>query len=447
MSKSNLAIVILAAGKGTRMKSALPKVMHPIAGRPMLGWLIEAAEKLKPEKIVVVVAPGMDDVRAVAAPHDVVIQKEQKGTGDAVRPAAKALEGFKGKVLVLLGDEPFVPLPAIKKMIAWDGLSVMGVRPVAYEGLGRIVTHDDGTLDRIVEEKDATPAEKRIDLCNAGNFCVPAEHLSKWLGRLKNDNAQKEYYLTDLPRIAEKDGYVTLVVEADVARMRWGVNTRSELAEREREAQIMLREAAMAKGATLQDPESVYFSFDTKLGQDVVVAPHVVFGPGVSVADNVSIHAFTHLEGVTIDKGASVGPFARLRPGTHLEEGAKIGNFVETKNTRFGKGAKANHLAYIGDAVVGGHSNIGAGTITCNYDGFDKHKTKIGDGVFVGSNSTLVAPLSIADGAYVAAGSVITDNIPADALAVARNRPIIREGWAASYRNEKVKKKKGKDTV
>lgn len=447
MSKEDLAIVILAAGKGTRMKSALPKVMHPIAGRPMLGWLIETAEKLNPKKIVVVVAPGMDDVRAVAAPHEVVIQKEQKGTGDAVRPAAKLLEGFKGKVLVLLGDEPFVPLAAIKKMIAWNGLSVMAIRPVAFEGLGRIVTHDDGTLDRIVEEKDATPAEKRIDLCNAGNFCVPAEHLGKWLGRLKNDNAQKEYYLTDLPRIAEKDGFVTLVVEADVARMRWGVNTRSELAEREREAQIMLREAAMAKGATLQDPETVYFSYDTKLGQDVVVAPHVVFGPGVRVADNVTINAFCHLEGVTIEQGVSVGPFARLRPGTHLEEGAKIGNFVETKNVRFGKGAKANHLAYIGDASVGDHSNIGAGTITCNYDGFDKHKTNIGDGVFVGSNSTLVAPLSIADGAYVAAGSVITDNIPADALAVARNRPIIREGWAASYRNEKNKKRNKKESA
>lgn len=441
MSTQDIAIVILAAGKGTRMKSALPKVMHPIAGRPMLRWLIESAEKLSPKKIIVVTAPGMDDVRAAAAPHDVVVQPEQNGTGDAVRPALPLLDGFKGKVLILLGDEPFAPLDALKKMIAWNGISVMAVRPVAFEGLGRMITHDDGTLDRIVEEKDATPAEKKIDLCNAGNFCVPAEHLAKWLGRLKNDNAQKEFYLTDLPRIAEKDGFLTMVVEADVARMRWGVNTRSELAEREREAQHMLREAAMANGATLLDPETVYFSFDTKLGQDVTVGPHVVFGPAVTVADNAVIHSFSHLEGVTLEKGVTVGPFARLRPGTYLEEGAKIGNFVETKNTRFGKGAKANHLAYIGDAVVGGASNIGAGTITCNYDGFDKHKTQIGDGVFVGSNSTLVAPLSIADGAYVAAGSVITDDIPKDALAVARNRPIIREGWAASYRKDKKSKK------
>ena len=441
MSKQDLAIVILAAGKGTRMKSALPKVMHPIAGRPMLNWLIESAEKLGPQKIIVVTAPGMDDVQKAAAPHATVIQKEQNGTGVAVRPALPLLDGFKGKVLILLGDEPFVPLDALKKMIAWNGISVMAVRPVAFEGLGRMITNEDGTLDRIVEEKDASPEEKQIDLCNAGNFCVPAEHLGKWLGQIKNNNAQKEFYLTDLPRIAEKDGFLTMVVEADVARMRWGVNTRSELAEREREAQHMLREAAMANGATLQDPETVYFSFDTRLGKDVTVAPHVVFGPGVTVADNVIIHAFSHLEGVTLEEKVQVGPYARLRPGTHLEEGAKIGNFVETKNTRFGKGAKANHLAYIGDAIVGAGSNVGAGTITCNYDGFDKHKTNIGEGVFVGSNSTLVAPLTIADGAYVAAGSVITDDIPADALAVARNRPIIREGWAASYRKDKKKSK------
>ncbi len=441
MSKQDLAIVILAAGKGTRMKSALPKVMHPIAGRPMLNWLIESAEKLGPQKIIVVTAPGMDDVQKAAAPHATVIQKEQNGTGDAVRPALPLLDGFKGKVLILLGDEPFVPLDALKKMIAWNGISVMAVRPVAFEGLGRMITNEDGTLDRIVEEKDASPEEKQIDLCNAGNFCVPAEHLGKWLGQIKNNNAQKEFYLTDLPRIAEKDGFLTMVVEADVARMRWGVNTRSELAEREREAQHMLRESAMANGATLQDPETVYFSFDTRLGKDVTVAPHVVFGPGVTVADNVIIHAFSHLEGVTLEEKVQVGPYARLRPGTHLEEGAKIGNFVETKNTRFGKGAKANHLAYIGDAIVGAASNVGAGTITCNYDGFDKHKTNIGEGVFVGSNSTLVAPLTIADGAYVAAGSVITDDIPADALAVARNRPIIREGWAASYRKDKKKSK------
>ncbi len=441
MSKQDLAIVILAAGKGTRMKSALPKVMHPIAGRPMLNWLIESAEKLGPQKIIVVTAPGMDDVQKAAAPHATVIQKEQNGTGDAVRPALPLLDGFKGKVLILLGDEPFVPLDALKKMIAWNGISVMAVRPVAFEGLGRMITNEDGTLDRIVEEKDASPEEKQIDLCNAGNFCVPAEHLGKWLDQIKNNNAQKEFYLTDLPRIAEKDGFLTMVVEADVARMRWGVNTRSELAEREREAQHMLRQAAMANGATLQDPETVYFSFDTRLGKDVTVAPHVVFGPGVAVADNVTIHAFSHLEGVTLEEKVQVGPYARLRPGTHLEEGAKIGNFVETKNTRLGKGAKANHLAYIGDAIVGAGSNVGAGTITCNYDGFDKHKTNIGDGVFVGSNSTLVAPLTIADGAYVAAGSVITDDIPADALAVARNRPIIREGWAASYRKDKKKNK------
>jgi bifunctional UDP-N-acetylglucosamine pyrophosphorylase/glucosamine-1-phosphate N-acetyltransferase len=439
--KQNLAIVILAAGKGTRMKSALPKVMHPVAGRPMINWLIETAEKLNPQKIIVVTAPGMDEVAAAVAPHETIVQAAQNGTGDAARAALPVLKGFKGKVLILLGDEPFVPLEAMERMIAWDGLSVMAVRPVAYEGLGRMITHDDGTLERIVEERDATEDEKEIDLCNAGNFCVPSEHLEKWLGRIKNDNAQKEFYLTALPAIAEKDGFLTMVVEADVARMRWGVNTRSELAEREREAQHMLREAAMENGATLLDPETVYFSFDTKLGRDVIVGPNVFFGPGVSVGDNTVIYAFCHLEGARLDAGIQIGPFARLRPGTHLEDGAKIGNFVETKNAHFAKGAKANHLTYVGDAAVGAGSNIGAGTITCNYDGFDKHKTQIGDGVFVGSNSTLVAPITIADGAYIAAGSVITDDIPKDALAVARNRPIIRDGWAAGYRNDKKSKK------
>lgn len=439
--KENLAIVILAAGKGTRMKSALPKVMHPVAGRPMINWLIETAEKLNPQKIIVVTAPDMDAVAKAVAPHETIIQKDQKGTGDAAAAALPALKGFKGKVLILLGDEPFVPLEAMERMIAWDGLSVMAVRPVAYEGLGRMITHDDGTLERIVEERDATDDEKEIDLCNAGNFCVPSEHLEKWLSRIKNDNTQNEFYLTALPGIAEKDGFLTMVVEADVARMRWGVNTRSELSEREREAQHMLREAAMENGATLLDPETTYFSFDTQLGRDVIVGPNVFFGPGVSVGDNTVINAFCHLEGATLAAGIQVGPFARLRPGTHLEDGAKIGNFVETKNAHFGKGSKANHLSYVGDAEVGAGSNIGAGTITCNYDGFDKHKTQIGDGVFVGSNSTLVAPITLSDGAYIAAGSVITENIPADALAVARNRPIIRDGWAAVYRNDKKNKK------
>ena len=436
--KDPLAILILAAGRGTRMKSDLPKVMHKIAGRPMIGWLIELAEKLDPEKIIVVTAPGMDDVAAAAAPHQVAIQKEQRGTGDAVRAALPALKGFNGKILVLLGDEPFLDRGVLEEMIGWNGLSVMAVRPLSPKGLGRLIVHEDGTLDRIVEEKDASEEEREIRLCNAGNFCIPSTHLEKWISQLTPNNAQGEFYLTDVPKIAERDGFLTYVVETDVQWV-WGINTRAELAEHERMAQVNLRERAMAGGATLIDPNTVYFSYDTVLGRDVVVEPHVVFGPGVRVGDNVVIHAFSHLEGAVVESGASVGPYARLRPGAHLHEKSKVGNFVEVKNASLGKGAKINHLSYVGDSSVGVAANIGAGTITCNYDGFDKHKTIIGNGVFVGSNSTLVAPLTLEDGSYVAAASVVTHNVPKDSLIIARARSVIKEGWAALYRNRKKK--------
>ncbi len=436
--KDPLAIVILAAGKGTRMKSHLPKVMHEIAGRPMIGWLIEVAESLSPEKIIVVTAEGMDDVTAAVAPHQIAIQKEQRGTGDAVKPALPFLKGFEGKVLILLGDEPFLDRDVLEEMIGWNGLSVMAVRPLSPKGLGRMIANDDGTLDRIVEEKDATEEQKEIRLCNAGNFCVPSSHLGKWLDQLGNDNAQNEYYLTDIPRIAEKDGYLTYVVENEVQWV-WGINTRAELAEHERMAQVNLREKAMASGATLIDPNTVTLGFDTVLGQDVVIEPNVVFGPGVTVADNVVIHAFSHLADVKIDSGASIGPFARIRGGAEIKSNAKVGNFVEIKKSTLGEGAKVNHLAYIGDATIGAKSNIGAGTITCNYDGFDKHKTNIGAGVFVGSNSTLVAPLKIDDGAFVAAGSVVTNDVPKDALVLARTRSVTKDGWAADYRDRKKK--------
>jgi bifunctional UDP-N-acetylglucosamine pyrophosphorylase/glucosamine-1-phosphate N-acetyltransferase len=431
-----LAIVILAAGKGTRMKSARPKVMHEIAGRPMIGWLLETAESLKPEKIIVVTAPGMADVAAASAPHHVAIQHTQKGTGDAVKPALPYLKDFTGKVLILLGDEPFLDRTVLEEMIQWDGLSVMAVRPLSPKGLGRLITHDDGTLDRIVEEKDATEEQKEIRLCNAGNFCVPASHLAKWLDQLQDNNAQGEFYLTDIPRIAEKDGYLTYVVESDVQWV-WGINTRAELAEHERMAQAMLRERAMAGGATLIDPNTVYFSFDTVIGKDVVVEPDVWFGTGVRIADNATVHAFSYLEQVEIGAGASIGPFARIRGGTAVGEGAKIGNFVEVKKAAIGAGAKMNHLAYIGDASVGAKTNIGAGTITCNYDGFEKHKTVIGEGVFVGSNATLVAPIELGDGSFVAAGSVVTHSVPSNALLLARARSVLKEGWATLYRKRK----------
>lgn len=438
--KESLAIVILAAGKGTRMKSEKPKVMHEIAGRPMIGWLIETAESLNPEKIIVVTAPGMDDVAMAVAPHQVAIQKQQKGTGDAVKPALEFLKDFKGKVLILLGDEPFLDKAVLEEMIGWNGLSVMAVRPLSPKGLGRMIANEDGTLDRIVEEKDATPEQKEIRLCNAGNFCIPSSHLDKWLSQLQANNSQSEYYLTDVPKIAEKDGYLTYVVETDVQWV-WGINTRTELSEHERMAQVRLRDRAMSNGATLIDPNTTYFSFDTVLGKDVVVEPNVFFGRGVQVLDNVTIHAFSHLEDVLIENGASIGPFARIRGGTQIKQDAKIGNFVEVKKSVVGAGSKANHLAYIGDSTIGKKSNIGAGTITCNYDGFNKHKTTIGDGVFVGSNSTLVAPIEIKDGAFVGAGSVVTHDVPKDALIVARARSILKEGWAAFYRSRKKSEK------
>lgn len=434
--KDPLAIVILAAGKGTRMKSDKPKVMHDIAGRPMIGWLVEVAESLSPEKIIVVTAPGMDDVKEAVAPHPVVIQEKQMGTGDAVKPALPLLKDFDGKVLVLLGDEPFLDKKVLEEMIGWDGLSVMAVRPLSAKGLGRMIANEDGTLDRIVEEKDATPEQRDIRLCNAGNFCIPSKHLAKWLGQLQSNNAQNEFYLTDIPKIAERDGFLTYVVETDVQWV-WGINTRMELAEHERMAQVLLRDKAMANGATLIDPNTVYFSFDTVLGQDVVVEPNVVFGPGVKIGDGVIVRAFSHLEGAVIENNSVIGPYARLRPGTRLKDGVKVGNFVEIKKAVIEAGAKVNHLSYIGDAQIGAKSNIGAGTITCNYDGFDKYKTVIGDGVFVGSNSTLVAPVELGDGSFVAAGSVVTHDVPKDALIVARSKQLIKEGWSILFRNRK----------
>ena len=439
-NKTPLAVVILAAGKGTRMKSALPKVMHKIAGRPMISWLIETAEKLNPEKIIVVTAPGMDDVAQVVKPHQTVVQEKQLGTGDAVKPALPLLKDFDGKVLILLGDEPFLNEDVMQAMIKWDGLSVMAVRPLSPKGLGRMIVNDDGMLERIVEEKDCTPEERTVKLCNAGNFCIPAKNLAGWLAQLGNDNKQKEYYLTDVPQIAEKEGFLTYVVEAD-AQWVWGVNTRAELAEHERMAQTMLREQAMAAGVTMIDSNTVTLSWDTKFGQDVVVEPNVIFGTGVTVEDNVTIHGFSHLEGVHIKKAAEIGPFARIRPKSEIGEGAVVGNFIEVNRSKLEAGAKSKHVSYLGDSVIGKKANIGAGTVIANYDGYFKHQSVIGDNVFIGSNSTIIAPVNIADGAIVAAGSNISKNVEKNALAIARSHQENRAGWASEYRNLKEEEK------
>lgn len=450
MSSSSLACVILAAGSGTRMQSALPKPLHPVAGRSMLAHVIAAAESLSPEKIIVVTAPGMDQVREAAQPHRSAIQPAANGTGGAVLAAREALAGFDGDVLVLFADAPLVTPETLKRLVdARRQAPAVGVvyaafRTPAPKTYGRMVMDSDGSLKKIVEFKDATEDERRIDLCNGGIICADGAKLFSWLDQVGNDNAQGEYYLTDLPPIARLDNRVAHIVEVEAAEME-GANTRAELAGLERLMQDRLRQLHMKNGATLVDPTSVFFCWDTVVGRDVTIEPNVVFGPGVRVADNVDILAFSHIEGATIGEGASVGPFARLRPGSRIGANAKIGNFVETKNVQMGAGAKASHLSYLGDADIGARANIGAGTITCNYDGFNKHKTEIGDEAFIGSNTALIAPIKVGAGAIIGAGSSLYESVAANALSLTRAPQIHKEGWATEFRRKKIKQKAAKE--
>ncbi|MFV3128755.1 bifunctional UDP-N-acetylglucosamine diphosphorylase/glucosamine-1-phosphate N-acetyltransferase GlmU [Niveispirillum sp. KHB5.9] len=443
MTDRPLACIILAAGKGTRMKSSLPKVLHPLGGLPMVKHVVMAAESLSPQRIVVVVGPGMDNVAAAVAPHVTVVQERQQGTGDAVKSAMGELSGFTGDVLVLYGDSPLITPATLAAMVvarrgAGDpAVVVLGMRPADPGAYGRLVLGADGSLEKIVEYLDATPEERAITLCNAGFMAFDGARMGDLLAGIGNDNAKGEYYLTDAVSVARARGFTCAVVEGpndDTA----GVNSRVELAWIEKIFQDRLRHAAMINGATLLDPRTVYFAADTKLGRDVTVGQNVVFGPGVTVEDGVEIKPFSHLEGVVVRKNAIIGPYARLRPGTDVGEGAHIGNFVELKNTHFGAGAKANHLTYLGDADVGGGSNIGAGTITCNYDGVLKHRTRIGEKVFIGTHSTLVAPVAVGDGAYTAAGTVVTRDVGADALAISRAPQEEKPGWASRYRAAKL---------
>lgn len=446
-----LACIILAAGKGTRMKSSLPKPLHPVAGRSMVEHVLAAARELNPEKIVVVIGPDMEDVADAVAPWPCAIQVTANGTGGAVLAAKQELEHFDGDIAVLFSDTPLITPDTIRAMIdkrrekPETGLVYSGMMPDDPGQYGRMVLNDDGTLDRIVEYRDATDEERRIRLCNGGILCADGSRLFDWLGKIGNDNDQGEYYLTDLPPIARAENRDTRVAEAPAEEME-GINSRADLAKLEKMAQRRLREKAMENGVTLTDPDSVFFCHDTQLGQDVTIGPNVVFGPGVTVADNVTIHPFCHLEGVAIKAHASVGPFARLRPGTQIGEHAKIGNFVELKNAVMGDGAKASHLSYLGDATIGAKSNIGAGTITCNYDGFLKYKTTIGDGAFIGSNTALVAPIEIGRGAIVGAGSTLSKDIPEDSLAVERSKAKVFEDWATEFREKKSKEKAQKGT-
>ena len=430
------AVVILAAGQGTRMRSDTHKVLHPIASRPLLLHLLDRVDALGAEKRVVVVGKGREQVEAAIAGRDVAIavQAEQKGTGHAVQQAADALEGYDGPVLVLYGDTPFVETETLRRMIdrldgqGGPGVVVLGSCPADPAKYGRIILGQGDRIAKMVEYRDASEEERAVRLCNSGMMAVRATDLFRWLGQVGNDNAANEFYLPDIVNIAAAEGREAVVIEGDPYETA-GVNSRAELAHLELEWQRRRREQALHEGATLIDPESVWFAYDTKLGRDVTVEPHVVFGPGVQVADGATIHAFSHIDGASIGAKASIGPFARIRPGTRLAERTKVGNFVELKKAEVGEGAKVNHLSYVGDASIGPRANIGAGTITCNYDGFGKYRTTIGAGAFIGSNTALVAPVSIGEGAVVGAGSVITRDAPDGELTVARGRQLTLPGW------------------
>ncbi len=448
MTKRPIAAIILAAGKGTRMKSDLHKVLHPIAGQPMLLHLIDSVATLKAEHTVVITGAGREQVEAAVAPLGVVtaLQAEQLGTGHAVLQARDALAGFDGDVLILYGDVPLVRAQTMQRMLdrlaAADApaIVVLGFRPADPAAYGRVIADADGRIDRMVEYKDARDAERAVTLCNSGLMAVRGADVFALLGHVGNDNAAGEYYLPDIVMLAAADGRESAVIETDAAEVA-GVNSRAELAAVDASWQAQRRAQAMADGATLIAPDTVWFAHDTVVGRDVVIEPNVFFGPGVTVADGAVIHAFCHVEGATIGPGAEVGPFARLRPGAVMGEKSKVGNFVEMKKTVLGAGAKASHLTYLGDTEVGAGANIGAGTITCNYDGFFKYKTVIGAGAFIGSNSALVAPVTIGTGAIVAAGSVVTRDVEADALAVARGQQTARPGWAKRFRDAMTAKK------
>jgi bifunctional UDP-N-acetylglucosamine pyrophosphorylase/glucosamine-1-phosphate N-acetyltransferase len=449
MESSALAI-ILAAGKGTRMKSERPKVLHRLAGTPLLAHVIKAVKAAGLKRLAIVVAPGMEEVATVAAAFDpkleMFVQAEQLGTADAVKAARSALEAFDGHVLVLYGDTPLLSTETIGKvraeLDAGADLVVIGFEADKPTGYGRLLLDERGGLIGIREEKDASPEERAITLCNSGIMGFRSgKTLLCLLGRIGNDNAKGEFYLTDAVALARCDRLQARMVDSNAAEV-LGVNSRAELAQAEAVMQQRLRAKIMAEGATLVAPETVFLSHDTRIGKDVVIEPHVVIGERVSIADGATIKSFCHIDGASVGPGATVGPFARIRPGATLAKDAHVGNFVEIKQSEIGEGAKINHLTYIGDASVGPRANVGAGTITCNYDGFEKHRTEIGAGAFIGSNSSLVAPVKIGQGAYIGSGSVISKDVAPDALALTRAPQEERPGWAAKVRERHGRKAK-----
>lgn len=439
--------ILLAAGKSTRMQSRRSKVLHEVGGRALLDWSLSLAQDLSCARRIVVV--GTDpEVRAAAIARvgasDVVVQDPPLGTGHAALQARDALATAGGVTAVMFADTPLIPIAALQELYARveaaGGVAVLGFEAAEPGAYGRLIEDGAGGLARIVEAKDANPAERAIRLCNSGVMAAPTALLFDLLAQVRNENAKGEYYLTDIVALARAAGHPAQIVrcaEADTL----GVNSRADLAAAEAAFQAKKRAAMLAAGVTLRAPETVFFAWDTEIGADCEIEPHVVFGPGVRLAPEVRVRSFCHLEGCFVDSGAIIGPFARLRPQADIGVGAHIGNFVEVKAVRIGAGAKANHLAYLGDGEIGAGANIGAGTIFCNYDGFDKHRTDIGAGAFIGSNSALVAPVRIGAGAYVGSGSVITKDVEADALAVARGRQESRAGWASAFRARKQKKK------
>ena len=448
MSAAPLLTVVLAAGKGTRMKSTLPKVLHAVAGRSMLGHVLALAKASGSVRTAVVIGPGMDDVRKAALAEmpsaEVFVQDNQLGTADAVKAALPAIAGHQGDVVVLYADTPLTTpdiIAALRaRLAAGDQVAVLGFEPVDPTGYGRLLRGGDGALLAIREEKDATPSEREVRLCNSGVLGFRVGDLAGVLSRISNANAKGEYYLTDAVEIIRADGgragVVTCAAEAVL-----GVNSRDQLAEAEAIWQRRRRSEAMRDGATLIAPETVWFSHDTVVGRDVIIEPNVFFGPGVTVEDGAEILANCYFVQARIGSGARIGPFARLRPGADIGPDAHVGNFVEVKNATLGAGAKANHLAYIGDGSVGAKANIGAGTIFCNYDGYFKYRTVIGEGAFIGSNSSLVAPVKVGSGAYVGSGSVITKDVSDGSLALERASQEERPGWAEKFRQMMSRRK------
>ncbi len=450
MSDANtpLAIVILAAGKGTRMKSDLHKVLHPVAGRAMLDHLLESAAELQSERQVVIAGHGYEQLEeALDGRAAIALQEPQLGTGHAVQQAQTALAGFAGDVLVLYADVPFVRPETLRAMVerlhAPDSPAavVLGFEPAESLQYGRIIARD-GHIAKMVEHKDASEQERTCTLCNSGLMAAASDRLFALLSRVGNDNVQGEYYLPDIVNLALGDGETCAVITAGDPEEVEGINSRAELAVAERRWQERRRLQAMAEGASLVAPETVWFAWDTRLGRDVTVEPNVVFGPGVEVADDVTIRAFCHIEGAKLAGGVEVGPYARLRPGAVLKENSKVGNFVEIKKSVLGPGSKASHLTYLGDTVVGEDANIGAGTITCNYDGYFKHRTVIGDRAFIGSNSALIAPVKIGADAIVAAGSAVSRDVADGELRLVRAEQLVKPGWADRFHDAMKKKKK-----